>query len=591
MPTCISRCEVNIKPNLVTYFSTYRHHFISVNAILLRPSGISERELENRKGKITTEIRNSEIQSENRNSEIPLEKMDIQSEITNSAIPSEIEKSEISLENRFPDSPPETTNNGISSKTTNGGLPSETTNNGLSSETTNSESSSEMINSGLPTETTNIGISLEMLNREIPPKAFKSEFSESSFKVNNEIPPENTISTVQLITSDQLQETSSESETVTPVNDTKQLGIMKIVGDKDQGADADVTFGEDEDGNSELHVSSAGGEFHKVKQILQMKGSQQFTRHTNLKRQTAFIYAAYQSNKLQDERILCPIFLHLLQAGIDGQQDYLGNTALNYTARYGHTTLVRLLLENGGKPSSRNFSNRTPLLDVLDFLISQPRKREQLTDIIKLLVAKMEPNDLDCKDINGIAALHKLVQSDMPNEVKLVLECGADPDIPDNNHNTPLLLAIDHGATLCAMYLIHANCDINKKGRSLCFLRKSMTPLESAIRVHCFDIAKMLILENCDKTFLRQLLKARNPTGRPCRNPIIKEFMLWVQQHLEQQNIHHAASLQEICKSKIRGHFRVGVYMKTRKLPLPRMLQDFILEMDTYDCATVSSQI
>jgi ankyrin repeat protein len=137
---------------------------------------------------------------------------------------------------------------------------------------------------------------------------------------------------------------------------------------------------------------------------------------TSLERE--FVDAALNNNKQKVELFI--------EAGIDvNAKDFGGRTGLYLASMYGHTEIVKLLLDKGADANlpKQAFEGHTDGEYDGHTALYVACKRGH-TEVVKLLLAKGA--DVNAKDYNGNYALLVASQGDKPEIVKLLLDKGAD---------------------------------------------------------------------------------------------------------------------------------------------------------------------
>ena len=177
---------------------------------------------------------------------------------------------------------------------------------------------------------------------------------------------------------------------------------------------------------------------------------------------TALIYAAREGD-LESTKIL-------VESGVDVNQQASGDksTALIETISNGHLDLANYLLDKGANPNLLNFYGESALYAAVDFRNVEiswrptPRTFEEKVDtlgLIKILLDhKADPNirllrklpfrsvqDRQWMGTAGATAFWRAAVSDDVDTMKLLVDRGADPNIPSYEGNTALMVAAGIG--------------------------------------------------------------------------------------------------------------------------------------------------
>src|SRR6056297_2446330 len=178
---------------------------------------------------------------------------------------------------------------------------------------------------------------------------------------------------------------------------------------------------------------------------------------------------------------------YLIQQGAQvNQQDSDGFTALHYAAKDGHLEIVKLLVGKGAElniypDESKFYKGETPL----NSACSYGNTGDKNLEVVKFLVeqgASMEKIPFCFQ-----SPLTNCMKSKAPLTAQYLLEMGADPNVPNNNSQTPLYLAIDKGlGNGFIKALLGAGADPNVGS-------PYYTPLEMAIRKRDIELAQMLM--------------------------------------------------------------------------------------------------
>lgn len=138
-----------------------------------------------------------------------------------------------------------------------------------------------------------------------------------------------------------------------------------------------------------------------------------------------------------------------------------GTNMLMYAAYHGSWKTVKLLAASGSDLSQKDIHGNDSLL----YIIKSARLEEEYTiqpghflSLRILLDAGVSPNT---RDVEGKTILHYLVYQGHFNLVKYFLNRGSDPNIKDNDGVTPLHLAAQEQNRRIAELLLQHNADIN----------------------------------------------------------------------------------------------------------------------------------
>jgi ankyrin repeat protein len=134
----------------------------------------------------------------------------------------------------------------------------------------------------------------------------------------------------------------------------------------------------------------------------------------------------------------------LLAQGADVHgKDRYGQTALHYAARGANTEIVDALIAKGANIEARDTLGRTPL-----HRAAEGEANNAIARLIEL-GANINARDSEGSTPLLIAALLNV----SAETVRLLLECGADADIPRKSGLTPLAAAVENGHAASAEVL------------------------------------------------------------------------------------------------------------------------------------------
>ncbi|MFC4101609.1 ankyrin repeat domain-containing protein [Paenibacillus xanthanilyticus] len=142
----------------------------------------------------------------------------------------------------------------------------------------------------------------------------------------------------------------------------------------------------------------------------------------------------------------------LIDAGADVNiQDEIRNTPFLYAGAEGYLEIVKLTIQAGADPAITNRFGGTALI---------PASEHGYTDVVQELLAN---TNVDVNHINNLgwtALMEAIILNDggpkQQQTVKLLLDHGADANIPDHDGVTPLQHARDKGYTEIERLLLEA---------------------------------------------------------------------------------------------------------------------------------------
>lgn len=193
--------------------------------------------------------------------------------------------------------------------------------------------------------------------------------------------------------------------------------------------------------------------------------------------------------------------------------DSIGRTALHWGASNGHTNVVRILLENGGNPNVEarleDDSTFTPLtiaaeyghVEVMKLLMRDTSGDIERGRLLELAAVGghtevMEALTASGVDVNVIvgdrSALHAAAFQDHIESVRWLLENGANVNLNDPRHGTPLQVAAYEGNLEIVKLLLDNNADPNL-GNGV-----YGSPLHAAAFRDWKDVARVLIEGGAD---------------------------------------------------------------------------------------------
>jgi ankyrin repeat protein/L-ascorbate metabolism protein UlaG (beta-lactamase superfamily) len=181
----------------------------------------------------------------------------------------------------------------------------------------------------------------------------------------------------------------------------------------------------------------------------------------------------------------------LLELGLDANVTTDANaTPLHYLGWNGTVETAELLLEQGADINARSDDGRTPLTFAA-------YSNFELTRFYLSCGADVNPDmpvdtvDGRCR-VSGITPLYGAVRSDSLNTVMLLVEHGADINIPDDNGVTPLHYAVGHGNNEIARYLLSQEAVLSSEDKY------KRTELHTASVMGMHDVVNLLIDAGAD---------------------------------------------------------------------------------------------
>jgi len=144
----------------------------------------------------------------------------------------------------------------------------------------------------------------------------------------------------------------------------------------------------------------------------------------------------------------------LLDAGASfTARDQIGGTPLTWACGLGNAETVKLLLDKGADVTVVDVNGLTPLIWAAG--IGKP-------ETVAVILAKKP--DLNVKDgVTGDTALMRSVRSGKPESLKLLIEAGADVNLPNKQGYSPVQLAALSGTADKVQMLLDAKADLSGK--------------------------------------------------------------------------------------------------------------------------------
>jgi ankyrin repeat protein len=157
-------------------------------------------------------------------------------------------------------------------------------------------------------------------------------------------------------------------------------------------------------------------------------------------RQTCIFHTIQDTNERHGDQVL----EMLLKEGADPcHKDVLNQTAVFYTARFGHDRQLQMLLNAGASANDKDTYGQTPLYYAA---------REGFTSIVRKLIAAGA--DVNAVDNLGQTALFYSAREGRVESSRYIVEHGANVNQCDRTQQTPLSWARKSGNTELVQYLI-----------------------------------------------------------------------------------------------------------------------------------------
>ena len=207
-----------------------------------------------------------------------------------------------------------------------------------------------------------------------------------------------------------------------------------------------------------------------------------------------------------------------------------GCTALHYAAKYGHYDCVQLLVSAGVDVNVKDNAGNTPLIGAAKNCLFAPGVMD--------LLAEYKGTKLNIQNSQGRTALHHVVnQADIISWCGTLLAAGANPNIQDNEGNTPFMLAATEGFDEVLKCLIAFHCDpdignhYSKKPIHFLAQKGHHHVIRFMMELHCdFDppdgtsnIPLLYAVENNRPEAVKALLRANcklEPVSENGKNPL-----------------------------------------------------------------------
>lgn len=245
----------------------------------------------------------------------------------------------------------------------------------------------------------------------------------------------------------------------------------------------------------------------------------------------------------------------LLKAGCDVNiQNKEGCTALHYASHKAQG--VNLLLAAGANPNLRDRDNITPLIMAAS---------EGFDEVVKALVkAKCDVNVQN--NSARKTALHILAWKGHSDCINDLILGGADVNIYDKFHHTPLWCAVKQKRLEVVKLLLRANALVDTF-QCLPTIPSEACPVRLALSEGMINVIKLFVLTGFDKGHLRARLQEAELREKMGKHSDVEQWLF----HAE-----GVLTLKQLCRQWIRHHLGLAFYHHLHLLPIPPTMRDFI---------------
>ncbi|OON16875.1 ankyrin repeat protein, partial [Opisthorchis viverrini] len=201
---------------------------------------------------------------------------------------------------------------------------------------------------------------------------------------------------------------------------------------------------QDHDAYTPLLLAAAKGNV-EVTQILIEAGANIMAQEKTAK---GIVYLCAETNEVDVLRL---ILNHPKAKELIELPNIYDDTPLHIAAKNGHSEIVKLLLENGAKVSSKNEKERTPFHNAAKY--GRLRIARHLLEHVPSLVSE--------RDEDGSSAIHLAAASGHVALLELLLNAGAAVDCRNCMQWTPLDCAAASGHRGCVEFLLENNSPVD----------------------------------------------------------------------------------------------------------------------------------
>jgi ankyrin repeat protein len=181
-------------------------------------------------------------------------------------------------------------------------------------------------------------------------------------------------------------------------------------------------------------------------------------------------------------------FFDNIKERIDAKSGPDGRTALHNAIEEGNLEIVKMLVNAGAKIDIPDNQRNTPLhisafnnkIEIMEFLLAQQHL--------------VNSEFLDAVESDGSTALHYATNEGYFEIVKMLVNAGANIDIPDNQKNTPLHISAFNNKIEIMEFLIAKQLQVNPESLNAKGEDYGWTALHHASIMGNFENGKMLVM-------------------------------------------------------------------------------------------------
>ena len=249
--------------------------------------------------------------------------------------------------------------------------------------------------------------------------------------------------------------------------------------------------------------------------------------------------------------------------------DNLGFTIVHDAVSEGHLEILNTLLYVGAPHDILNAAGHTPLMHTA-------LCRNDIS-IMKALLDHESGCEVNKTNRYLDTALHIAAYMGLPNQVRLLIEYGAEPNLRNRVKATPLWYAVSEGNCEVVRELLFANAEMEVTSQGRCpvyhhdefFYPEPSSLLYVALDMNFTDVVMLLKAAGYD---IRKETNWCKPISNQKLHAVIVDWIVLSKS---------PDTLENLCKNKIRknlasepGH---DIYKKIEKLEYPQLLKDCLL--------------